>query len=300
MNLEQFITKYKGKTLGYPEGQYVGECLSLVKVYIKEMFGIEPPPSGCNAARCYWSKFPSPLGTRFTKIPKTDDFTPQAGDIMVWNENVGGGAGHIAICTGNNTGLRYFESLDQNWGGREAHLVNHTYANVYGVLRPKGVMNDNQELDKLRKQVTDLTQEVEYKNEQIGNYDEQVKGLNIELEEEKAARKRDLQTIAEKLACSDDLVEVLKEIEKLIVAEEGLRDCLTDKRECEQNSAQKATELAETYENIKLLSGYPIASSRGVEKAMRAYLKLHQTEVVGDISDYQNIIKLAGVILWQK
>ena len=32
--------KYNGKIVGYPDGQYVGECLSLAKLYIKECFGI--------------------------------------------------------------------------------------------------------------------------------------------------------------------------------------------------------------------------------------------------------------------
>ena len=142
MTLSKFISKYSGKTVGYPEGQYVGECLSLVKWYIKECFDINPPASGCNGARCYWSKFPDPLGTVFKKISNTSDFTPQRGDIMVWDGNAGGGYGHISICTGKNDGLKYFESLDQNWNGRHAHLVNHNYTNVYGVLRSNDIMEE--------------------------------------------------------------------------------------------------------------------------------------------------------------
>jgi len=142
ITFDEFAKKYLGKTEGYPEGQYVGECLSLVKLYIKEVLGLpNPPASGCNGARCYWSNFPDPLGSVLVKIPNTDDFVPQKGDIMVWNGNTGGGFGHIAICTGKNTGLQYFESLDQNWNGRQAHYVNHNYNNVYGVLRSSDIID---------------------------------------------------------------------------------------------------------------------------------------------------------------
>lgn len=138
MTVQESINSLIGKTVGFPEGSFVGECLSLVKVHMQNVYGFYPPASGCNAARCYWSKFPSPLPEYFDKVPNTKEFTPRLGDIMVWNENAGKGYGHIAICTGKNTGTQYFESLDQNWNGRHAHLVNHTYQNVYGVLRPKG------------------------------------------------------------------------------------------------------------------------------------------------------------------
>lgn len=60
--LEQFLSDYLGKSKGYPEGSFVGECLSIVKIYIKECFGINPPPSGTNSAYGYWSNFPNPLG----------------------------------------------------------------------------------------------------------------------------------------------------------------------------------------------------------------------------------------------
>ena len=65
ISLQEFLTKYLGQSKGYPDGSYVGECLSIVKLYIKECFGINPPPSGTNSAYGYWSNFPSPLDTVF-------------------------------------------------------------------------------------------------------------------------------------------------------------------------------------------------------------------------------------------
>lgn len=135
MTLEEFIKKYDGKTVGYPEGSYVGECLSLVKWYIKECFGINPPPSGSNSAYGYWSNFPSPLGDVFEKVANTPTGVPNAGDIIIWNTNTGGGYGHIAVFLEGDTNR--FTSFDQNYYGRHAHKQNHNYTNVVGWLKPK-------------------------------------------------------------------------------------------------------------------------------------------------------------------
>jgi len=52
--LEQFLSDYIGKSKGYPDDNYYkGECLSIVKIYIKECFGILPPPSGSGSAYGY-------------------------------------------------------------------------------------------------------------------------------------------------------------------------------------------------------------------------------------------------------
>lgn len=146
MNLNLFITKYNGKTIGYPEGSYVGECLSLVKQYMKEMYGFSPPPSGSNSAYGYWSNFPKPLGDYFTKIPNTLEFIPQAGDIAIWNTKAGNGYGHIAIVT--EATQTKFKSFDQNWGGKHAHIVEHDYTNVVGFLRPKENMPETIQVPK--------------------------------------------------------------------------------------------------------------------------------------------------------
>ena len=138
MSLDEFIQKYKGKTVCYPEGKYCGQCLSLVKWYIKEVFGIDPPASGCNGARCYWSIFPSPLDSIFEKVPNRPDLVPKKGWVAVWDGNVGGGAGHIGIVADDKATKSTFNSFDSNWGSKTAQIVTHNYNNVYGFLVPKG------------------------------------------------------------------------------------------------------------------------------------------------------------------
>ena len=134
-NIDEFVEKYKGKTVGYPEGSYVGECLSLCKLYIKEIFGIDPPPSGSNSAYGYWTNFPNPLPTVFDKVQNTLTAVPQKGDIPIWNTSVGGGYGHIDIFVSGD--VNAFTGFDQNWNGRQAHLQSHDYTNIVGWLKVK-------------------------------------------------------------------------------------------------------------------------------------------------------------------
>ena len=139
ISLDEFIEKYKGKSVGYPNDNYFkGECLSLVKWYIKEVFGIDPPASGCNGARCYWSIFPSPLDSIFEKVPNRPDLVPKKGWVAVWDGSVGGGAGHIGIVADDKATKSTFNSFDSNWGSKTAQIVTHNYNNVYGFLVPKG------------------------------------------------------------------------------------------------------------------------------------------------------------------
>lgn len=138
ITLEQFLKKYLGKSIGYPAGSYVGECLSIVKQYIKECFGIEPPPSGSGSAYGYWSNFPNPLGEKFEKIENTPTLIPQVGWIVIWKPWSTNQYGHIAIIKDGDTNR--FVSYDQNWGTKNFVEINHTYKDVVGFLVPKQVI----------------------------------------------------------------------------------------------------------------------------------------------------------------
>jgi hypothetical protein len=143
MTLYDFIKKYQGKIKGYPtDNQFFGECLSSVKLYIKEVFGIDPPPSGVNAAYGYWTNFPDPLGQVFKKTQ-----SPKRGDIVIWGTGVGV-SGHIAIFLEKTSGG--FNSFDQNWGGKWGHIQSHNFSNILGYLTPKGgSMTDKEIIEKV-------------------------------------------------------------------------------------------------------------------------------------------------------
>ena len=143
MTIKEFISNYQGKIKGYPDGQFVGECLSLVKLYIKECYEISPPPSGTNSAYGYWSNFPNPLGTKFKKVESTPTNFPLFGDIVIWKPWTGNTYGHIDICIDENATKDKFDGLDQNWGTKIATKITHNYDNVIGWLTPISINNSN-------------------------------------------------------------------------------------------------------------------------------------------------------------
>ena len=135
MTFDEFIKKYNGKSIDY-DGTYGVQCVDLIKLYVEKVFGVSAGSASWGNAKYYYTNTPAKLKNITTKIANTASFVPKKGDIMVWNGNVGGGAGHVAICTGEGT-TSYFYSYDQNWNGKAMHKVKHDYDNVYGVLRPK-------------------------------------------------------------------------------------------------------------------------------------------------------------------
>lgn len=138
INITDFTKKYSGQVKGYPNDTYYnGECLSIVKLWMKEKYGFEPPPSGSNSAYGYWTNFPSPLGQYYTKEPNTPDLVPQEEWISIWNTNAGNGYGHIEIVCDNKADKQYFNSFGQNWNGKQGHITRHNYKNVVGFLKPK-------------------------------------------------------------------------------------------------------------------------------------------------------------------
>lgn len=140
--LEQFLSDYLGKSKGYPtDKEYLGECLSIAKIYIKECFGINPPPSGTNSAYGYWSNFPNPLGDKFEKVLNTDDLIPEKGWIAIWKPWASNPYGHIAIVAdGCTTGT--LKNYAQNWTSRTFQLESNRYTNVIGFLKPKSIIQD--------------------------------------------------------------------------------------------------------------------------------------------------------------
>ena len=139
LTYNQFINKYEGKCTdidGSPSKDPV-QCVDLAKVYFKDCFGIPYFSFNGSAKNVFinFTSFPQ-LTKQFTKIANTKTFVPQKGDVGVWGSLVGGGNGHIAICTGEGT-TSYFYSFDQNWSIKACHKQYHNYKGFLGVLRPK-------------------------------------------------------------------------------------------------------------------------------------------------------------------
>lgn len=136
MTFQEFKKNVIGKSFDY-DGVAGCQCVDLVKVYLKDCFNIHAGAWG-NAVD-YWNNINKPgMSENFTRIPNTRDLVVQNGDIVVWNTNVGGGYGHVAVGT-SDSNKDYFTSLDQNWGVKEVRYIRHNYDNVIGVLRPKNI-----------------------------------------------------------------------------------------------------------------------------------------------------------------
>lgn len=153
---QEFINKYLGQKKGYPEGSFVGECLSIVKLYILECFGINPPPSGTNSAYGYWTNFPNPLGTKFEKIDNTDTLIPKKGWIVIWKPWSTNEYGHISIVAGGCTDST-LKNYAQNWTSKTFQLESNKYTNVIGFLKPKEVIIEDMINDEQKRILEFLT-----------------------------------------------------------------------------------------------------------------------------------------------
>jgi len=131
MNFDALVAKYNGTVLN----NYGGECVSLVANYCVD----NGKPLAYANAKDWWGHTALTGAFDFiTNNPTDYNQVPLRGDVVVWNGNLAGsgGYGHIAVYDAKvSPGI--FRSLDNNWGGRYVHFVNHDYTNVIGWFRPK-------------------------------------------------------------------------------------------------------------------------------------------------------------------
>lgn len=136
--VDSFVQKYSGKKIDF-DGQYQGQCVDLFRQFTKEILQLPQPKTVIGAAD-FWLLFDSDphLVNNYEKIKNTPEFVPQKGDVMIWNKKAGGGFGHIAVVCDDKATTLMFRSFDQNWKSLNVcEVTEHTYTNVYGVLRPK-------------------------------------------------------------------------------------------------------------------------------------------------------------------
>lgn len=131
--IQDWLSTAVGRAMN-PDNKYDLQCKDVVDDFAIYLFGnwvdtIRP----ANAKDAYARANPD----YFEKLPAN---TPvQAGDIPVWNGNVGGGYGHIAVVTKPVGGGFEVVQQDGFTSTRPAHLATwYTRNNVIGILRPKG------------------------------------------------------------------------------------------------------------------------------------------------------------------
>jgi hypothetical protein len=130
MTLQQFIGAWDGKFIP-SRGGITGQCVSMVQKWAEDNGVTGTPVFPVAAAK----DMPGTRKDFFDWIPNTPTGVPQAGDIVVWGNQVGQ-YGHTAIFIDGNA--QSFRSFDQNWPvGTAAHIQQHNYNGVLGWLRFK-------------------------------------------------------------------------------------------------------------------------------------------------------------------
>jgi len=126
VTLNQFVNKYLGHFIDY-DGRYGPQCVDMFRQYVDEVLKRPQLPLVRGAANfwdikdCGWLKITGGV--------------PQAGDIMIWDDSVGWGYGHVAIFLYGN--VRVFYSLEQNFpSGAPVSINKHYYSNLRGWMRP--------------------------------------------------------------------------------------------------------------------------------------------------------------------
>lgn len=147
LTFDEFVKKYFGKKTDIDN--YAGaQCVDLIKVYLKECFGIYAGSWG--NAEAYFNRFNDKtwggygaMNAEFVLIKNSASFKPIEGDIVVYGEKFSKShdCGHIGIATDECT-LSTVVMYDQNATGnrdamRKSSYFGYITRNCLGVLRPK-------------------------------------------------------------------------------------------------------------------------------------------------------------------
>lgn len=107
MNLDQFITKYNGKSVANNHGGFVGECVSLAARKVQEVDNV---PNGdavlyCQATGGARDLYESPTNLLLTYYDRIPNGQPRVkGDLVVWGSTLGK-YGDVAIALDSGTQL---------------------------------------------------------------------------------------------------------------------------------------------------------------------------------------------------
>jgi len=187
MTLNQFkLYALKAKQIEYhsfnPRALF--QCTDLANDYIVKVWKLKAI-IGTDA-----KDFPERLASGMEFIKNAVDYLPEAGELAVWNGQVGGGAGHISVVL--KKGLQAgFQSLDQNWS-KPLFITEekHSYTNVRGFIRKKESMPATDPLKECLSQHAKLVTEATQKDKTIEGLEidilkkeTEIKGLNTSLEE---------------------------------------------------------------------------------------------------------------------
>lgn len=216
------------------------QCVDLANAYLRDV---------CNHPIIQWTNacdFPSKIKD-MEWIPNDEETDlPQEGDIIIWNSNVGGGAGHIAIFLEGTTSK--FNSFDQNWPlYSPCHVQSHTYSNVSGWLRPNGIIQEDMTTDE--KRALELLESYKIANKH-GNLEGAINAL-VGASNDLQNKTKEIETLTNSIKTLEAQLEAVNakvaELEaKFVTNQKELKTCQTA---C-QTANEKISELNETISNI--------------------------------------------------
>ena len=147
MSVDSFIAKYTNAgSVTDPAGNYLGQCVSLIKRYHVEVVGGAMYALGGNGgAFNEWDLFASipELKSHYTQVAASS--AVKKGDIVVWGPTSTNQYGHIALVTSDAGAGASFTVLESNYkksGGNGIVSTRNvtTRSNVRGFLRPVKVV----------------------------------------------------------------------------------------------------------------------------------------------------------------
>lgn len=222
MTLEEFVKKYNGKQVEVAgSSNAMFQCVDAANLYIREVLQL-PIIEWTNAC-----DFPSKASGLYDYIKNTPEGVPDKGDLVIWNKNVGGGCGHIAIFIEGTASS--FKSFDQNWNAKFCQIENHRYNNVDGWLHPKENMSNmykgldlsNPESMKVAVDVWDevVNQKLYVK---ASDYAQLKDSSETRIKEEVKRYTDFLQALSTKLGVAADEPKILENIAELLVKESNV------------------------------------------------------------------------------
>lgn len=232
--IDYAISKGKIEYHSYGGPDTYFQCADLANDYIDKVWGLEAI-IGTNA-----KDFPERLKTGMEYVENTPEYLPEPGELAVWNGNVGGGAGHIAIVTKKGT-PNLFESLDQNWSITQyITRETHSYKNVRGFVRKKGKMPETKKVELDSKVFEELVRKSTFADEVIAlglkntGAVEKVLSDRDRYKDERDTVRTENSALEAELSTKDKQVsaykgEVTKKETKIAELEASLEDCKANK-----------------------------------------------------------------------
>lgn len=138
-HFQSFKDRYDGQFVEKNDTSNLNQCMDLVTAWADELGIPRDAVTGILYAKNLYLSPKQSTKDYFDIIPYEEGLTPQVGDVVVWDEGIGGVAGHAAISNGDSSANEWLSTFSQNYPtGTESHAEDFNFDHILGWLRPKG------------------------------------------------------------------------------------------------------------------------------------------------------------------